>query len=78
MPTVTGPNAVGSRASAISIVGEVALSIRSDVATPLIDGFVAVRLLLFETDQIEIRFGPVVVTPVTLAVRFWAPALLPP
>ena len=76
VPTVTGPNAVGSSASASSSAGAAAmLSMRSVVATPLIAGLVAVRVLLLATDQIEMRFVPVVETLGTFAVRFWAPAL---
>jgi hypothetical protein len=48
---------------------------RSAVATPLMGGFVAVRFELFATDQREMRFVPVVVTPGTFAVRLCAPAL---
>ena len=79
VPTVTGPKAVGSAASASSKEGRAAvLSIRSVVATPLIVGFVAVRVLLLATVQIEIRFVPAVDTPGTLAVWLLPPALLLP
>ena len=79
VPTVTGPKAAGSAASASSRDGRAAvLSICSVVATPLIVGFVVVRVLLFATVQIEIRFVPVVDTPGTLAVWLFPPALLLP
>ena len=79
MPTVTGPKAVGSAASADSRLGAAAtLSIRSFDATALIVGFVAVAVPLFATVQTEIRLVPVVETLRTLAVRLLPPALLLP
>ena len=79
VPTVTGPNAAGSAASAASSPGAaVALSICSVDATALMLGFVAPAVLLFATVQIEMRFVPAVETFGTLAVRLLPPALLLP